>query len=380
MTGTAIAPRLVASIRHANAHCATADEFLAAVSTEVRKAVPFDGSVWFGVDPATLLAASVGRIEHMDHSLCQQFWDNEFHSNDVLPIRNLARRPEPAGSLRIATDGKPARSPRYREILRPQGYDDEARIIFRTGNTTWAFAFLYREKGHPAFDVDELKLLTSISRTVGVALRARNLPHSPSARAIDTLPAPGVLLFDARRELMSANLHAKAWLRQIYGLDLNEEPWSLLSEHQAMWQTQASLLGLVSQAQAVGLGYEDGPARLRCRDRDGRWVVLHASCMDETNPDSPIAVVIEQAQSAEVAPIIVEAYGLTTREREVLRGIACGLSTPEIATELRLSTHTVRDYIKSVFEKVGVSSRGELTAKLFAEHYFDALESSLVFV
>jgi hypothetical protein len=31
--------------------------------------------------------------------------------------------------------------------------------------------------------------------------------------------------------------------------------------------------------------------------------------------------------------------------------------------------YTVRDYVKTIFEKVGVSSRGELVAKLFAEHY-----------
>ena len=29
----------------------------------------------------------------------------------------------------------------------------------------------------------------------------------------------------------------------------------------------------------------------------------------------------------------------------------------------------MRDYVKAVCEKVGVSSRGELVAKLFAEHY-----------
>ncbi|GIH23496.1 helix-turn-helix transcriptional regulator [Acrocarpospora phusangensis] len=393
MTGSAIAHRLVASIQRVDARCATVEEFLTAVSGEVRKVVPFDGSMWFGVDPSTLLAAAPARLEHMDPSFCRSFWHGEFHDNDVLRFRDLARQPDPAGSLRTATDGKPLRSPRYRDFLRPQGYDDEVRVAFRTGTTTWAVAGLYREKGRRAFDADELKLLGSISHAVGVALRTRNVLHSPSARAIEALRAPGVLLFDAKGMLMSANLHARAWLREVYGPDLVEESWtSVLSErstspalrsYPAMWERVSQVLmlqALVSQAQAVALGYEDGPARLRCRSHDGRWVVLHASCMDETDPDSPTAVVIEPAQSAEVAPIIVEAYGLTPREREVLRSIACGLSTPEIAAELVLSAHTVRDYIKSVFEKVGVSSRGELTAKLFAEHYSDALHVSLVHV
>ena len=29
----------------------------------------------------------------------------------------------------------------------------------------------------------------------------------------------------------------------------------------------------------------------------------------------------------------------------------------------------MRDHVKAIFDKVGVSSRGELVAKLFAEHY-----------
>ena len=41
----------------------------------------------------------------------------------------------------------------------------------------------------------------------------------------------------------------------------------------------------------------------------------------------------------------------------------------EIAASLILSRHTVRDPLKAIFEKVSVSSRGELTSKLFAEHY-----------
>ena len=73
-----------------------------------------------------------------------------------------------------------------------------------------------------------------------------------------------------------------------------------------------------------------------------------------------------------------KAYGLTPREVEVARRIARGLKTGEIAQELFLSPHTVRDHVKAIFEKVGVSSRGELVARLFADHYHDRVDDAIV--
>lgn len=93
-----------------------------------------------------------------------------------------------------------------------------------------------------------------------------------------------------------------------------------------------------------------------------------------------VAVVIESAKSTEVAPIIIDVYSLSPREREVLGAIACGASTAEIAAELFLSSHTVRDYVKTVFEKLGVSSRGEIVAQLFAEHYADGLHARMAHI
>ena len=40
-----------------------------------------------------------------------------------------------------------------------------------------------------------------------------------------------------------------------------------------------------------------------------------------------------------------------------------------IARDLRIGVRTVEDHLKAIFTKVGVSSRGELTAKIFADHF-----------
>lgn len=374
----AAAHRLVGAIQRAADRTPSQDDFFAQLSGAVSKEVPFDGALWLGVDPATLLASAPTRIESLDASYCQPFWDMEFRHQDAAQFRDLARSPVPVASLRMATGGRPRRSARFRDFVEPQGYDDEARVAFRVGATTWAVAALYREKGRPAFGADELAVLGEVSRAVAVALRDHTITTGTDT---PTPTGPGVLLFDDEASLLSANEEAKAWLARIYGA--HDDSWrGLLSRVTSMQELVKYPLihPLVTRARAVALGYDDGPVRVRVRDRSGRWVVLHASCLDVAHADGPVAVVVEPAKSAEIAPIIVEAYALSPREREVVRALARGLSTPEIAADMCLSVHTVRDYVKSVFEKTSVSSRGELIAKLFAEHYYDDFHDRAVVV
>jgi DNA-binding NarL/FixJ family response regulator len=81
------------------------------------------------------------------------------------------------------------------------------------------------------------------------------------------------------------------------------------------------------------------------------------------------AVILEPARTAELAPLIADAYALTGRERLVTELVARGLSTNEIAGRLYLSPYTVQDHLKAIFQKVGVGARGELVARLFFDHY-----------
>jgi ATP/maltotriose-dependent transcriptional regulator MalT len=52
---------------------------------------------------------------------------------------------------------------------------------------------------------------------------------------------------------------------------------------------------------------------------------------------------------------------LTEREVEVLRLVAQGLTNPQIAEHLIVSPHTVNAHMRSIFNKLGVSSRSAVT-------------------
>jgi DNA-binding NarL/FixJ family response regulator len=54
-----------------------------------------------------------------------------------------------------------------------------------------------------------------------------------------------------------------------------------------------------------------------------------------------------------------EKLPLTRRELEVLESIVLGLTDKETAERLHISEHTVRTHAKSLYRKLGVSSRSQ---------------------
>lgn len=58
-----------------------------------------------------------------------------------------------------------------------------------------------------------------------------------------------------------------------------------------------------------------------------------------------------------------ESVDLSNRERAVLDGLAEGLAYKQIASQLGISIHTVRNYIRRIYEKLHVCSRTEAVAK-----------------
>ena len=67
---------------------------------------------------------------------------------------------------------------------------------------------------------------------------------------------------------------------------------------------------------------------------------------------------------------IIGAHGLrllTKREEDVVRLVAEGMRNLEIAQQLNVNEHTVRNYLFRIFEKLGVSSRVELVLYAFSK-------------
>ena len=54
---------------------------------------------------------------------------------------------------------------------------------------------------------------------------------------------------------------------------------------------------------------------------------------------------------------------LSPRERSVLDGLTAGLAYKQIADQLQVSIHTVRNYIRRIYEKLHVRTRTEAVAK-----------------
>jgi len=59
---------------------------------------------------------------------------------------------------------------------------------------------------------------------------------------------------------------------------------------------------------------------------------------------------------------------LTAREREVLRLLARGLSNAQIAEELIVSLLTVKAHLRSIYSKLGVTSRSAATRYALEHH------------
>jgi hypothetical protein len=133
--------------------------------------------------------------------------------------------------------------------------------------------------------------------------------------------SPGTALYHSAGKLLSFDDQAHHWLTEIAGADWRDAP-----------PTLSPVLAAVASAPTVAAGRERGPASTRIQAQSGRRIHVQASCLRAPDESpGPVAVTVGPAKSAQIAPIIVEACGLTPRERQITQVVARGMSNHQVA-------------------------------------------------
>ena len=123
---------------------------------------------------------------------------------------------------------------------------------------------------------------------------------------------------------------------------------------------------VAQRAREIASGDSGLAATARARTASGRWITVRGWVL-QNGSEARTAITLEPARGPELAELLAEAYGLTARERRVSKLVAQGLPNAAIAARLYLSTYTVQDHLKAIFEKLDVSNRGQLVARLFLD-------------
>ena len=322
------------------------------VLPRLRGAVPFDAAFWTPVDPVTLLFTAPHQ-EEIPPETVPYFVENEFLGADVNAFVELARDPAGVRTLAQATGGDLDGSARYRDIFRPLGLGDELRAVLRIGGACWGCLCLHREAGG-AFSDEEAAFVRRIAPYLAEGIRAGLL--AASVEACDPADAPGLLVLGADGSLVSTTAAGRAWLDALGHPDTER------------FGVPAEIRALVARLEHPGEADAALP-RLRMQTRGGRWAVLHASYLPAGDAAPAVAVIIDEPSPSELAPVLMLAYGLTSREQHVTGLVCRGLSTREIGGRLHISESTVQDHLKSIFDKTGVRSRRELVAAILQEQY-----------
>ncbi|MBV9206809.1 MAG: helix-turn-helix transcriptional regulator [Actinobacteria bacterium] len=331
------------------------DGFRLAAADALRQAVGFDWWCWTLLDPAAGLPTRYLSTNPIIGGAQRRFY--RMLPDTAQPSPEWRSR-QPVTILSAATGGDLHRSRLWRELLGPRGGGDQLMARLTAGGDAWAHLDLGREQSSGWFTPDDADFMASLAPLLAARLRAglrapaRHTKPDSAGDDTDTAGAePGTIILDRDLALVAATSAAWRWISRL-GLQRpsDDEP----------------LPGFVYAAAtrlAAAPPGQDEPIAVRLQATDGSWVVARvAPVTDSPRLDGGYVVTIEPARADDLAPLLMRAWGLSPRERDVASLAIAGLPSPDIGAALFISRHTVRDHLKSVFAKTGVNCRRALAA------------------
>lgn len=317
---------------------------------EIRRVVPFDAYAWLLTDPET----SVGSAP-VAHVPCLPELPRLIRLKYLTEVnRWTALSDDSVALLHEATGGDLSRSLLWRELLADYDVGDVASLVFVDRFGCWGFLDLWRTGPAARFSRAEAGFLAAIVDPMTLALRRcqANTFVAHAARAAHP-PGPVVLLLSPQLRVLGQTPETEGYLQVLIPPAHGRAP------------IPASAYNVGAQLLAVEAGVDRNPPTARVHLADGLWVTLRAARLGDTAASGTrdIAVSIEETSAAERVTLFARAFGLSTRERELLGHLTTGTDTRELARRMFLSEHTVQDHLKSIFAKTSTHNRRTLLTR-----------------
>jgi DNA-binding CsgD family transcriptional regulator len=327
------------------------DGFRWEASAILRRAVGFDGWCWLLADPGTRLPTRDLGENMVGGQSVRRFSLRHPEASD-LPWQRSA---DPVVVTSAVTGGDLARDPVWRETFGPAGVGDCLNAPLMAGGTCWGQLHLHRNGSAGFFSPGDAGFLAEVAPVLAArlrdGLRARPLDDGGAGRSD---PAePGTIVVDEDLSVSAATPAAWEWIGRL-GL-------AGASDAEPLPGFIYSVAAQVALSRARGAEPPSG-ARARLQAADGRWTVVRVAPL--VGAAGGYVITLEAARPDDLAPLLMRAWSLTAREREVAHLVIDGLSGPDIAQALFISAHTARDHVKAIFGKTGVSRRKDLIATL----------------
>jgi DNA-binding CsgD family transcriptional regulator len=315
----------------------------------IRRVVGFDAYAWLVTDPET----SVGCAPLADVP-CLPELPTLIRLKYLTTVNRWTALRGRVGLLAEATGGDLSRSRMWRDLLCRYAVSDIASSVYRDRFGCWGFLDLWRAGPAGRFGEAEASFLSAISRPVTAALRtsqAGTFVQSASRELVP--PGPVVLLLSRDLAVQAQTPETQRYLRMLVPPALGQRP------------VPASAYNVAAQLLASEAGVDRNPPLARVHLSHGLWLTLRAGRIGNAGAteERDIAVSIEETSPAERLALFSRASGLSAREQELLRHLASGSDTRDIARQMFVSEHTVQDHLKSIFAKTSAHSRRTLLSR-----------------
>ncbi len=299
----------------------------------MRGVLEFDAVCWHSADPATGLVTSVLSddlsLEGFENAVRLEVW-----AEDVATFPAIRRSGVRAETLSRATRGRPAESVRFREQIGPAGFGDELRAVFDAHGGMWGCAAFMRVADRGPYLARQREFADLAARHLGNALRACHVPPVGGEPDRSAVEGPAVVVLGRGNRPIAISGPAEELLGR------------LADPSRTSLRVPTAFVMAAEQARRVVRGLPVPQSKIRVRDGEGRWYVLHGSAL-KGGAEDQVTVVAAPATPADAMPLYLSAYGLTAREQEVALLLVRGCDTRDVSRLLAMKPYTVQDHLKS---------------------------------